>query len=225
MTRISSSAITDALVKLGMRADCAPPSIRTAFPGFSIDGPAAPITYLGSYDVVLETIDEAEPGSVLVVDNGGRSDEACVTVLTALEAHLAGLAGIVIWGCHRNTAQLVDVGIPIFSLGSHPRGPIRVPPASTPMRSALIDGVIVLPGDRVIADDDGTVFVSAETWYEVHDFARRIQSLEMERTVRMRGGASLREIIDFDEYLELRAKDPGYSLREHVRIRDSSIES
>lgn len=224
MTSISSAATADALIKMGMRAECAPADIRPAFPGYSISGPAAPITYLGSYDVVLEAIGEAEPGSILVIDNGGRSDEACVTVLTALEAHESGIAGIVIWGFHRDTSQLFDIGIPIFSLGAFPRGPLRVPPSSIPMRSALVGGVIVLPGDQVVADDDGIVFVPAESWDAAYGYASRITSLEAQRTEQMRGGASLRDIIDFDGYLAARAKHPGYSLREHVRLRDNSIE-
>jgi regulator of RNase E activity RraA len=42
-------------------------------------------------------------GDVLVVDNGGRLDEACVGDLVALEAKHAGVAGIAIWGLHRDT--------------------------------------------------------------------------------------------------------------------------
>ena len=43
----------------------------------------------------------AAPGDVLVVDNGGRLDEACVGDLVALEAQAAGVEGMVIWGLHR----------------------------------------------------------------------------------------------------------------------------
>jgi regulator of RNase E activity RraA len=42
---------------------------------------------------------------VLVVDNGGRLDEACAGDLVALEAQAAGLEGLVIWGLHRDTAS------------------------------------------------------------------------------------------------------------------------
>jgi hypothetical protein len=50
-------------------------------------------------DIFLEALEGAAPGNVLVVDNGGRLDEACVGDLVVLEAQAAGLEGIVIWGC------------------------------------------------------------------------------------------------------------------------------
>jgi regulator of RNase E activity RraA len=43
----------------------------------------------------------AQPGEVLVIDNGGRLDEGCIGDLTALEAENCGLTGIIVWGAHR----------------------------------------------------------------------------------------------------------------------------
>ena len=57
-----------------------------------------PARHAGSVDVFLEAFDRAAPGDVLVADNGGRLDEACIGDLIALEAQTAGLAGMVVWG-------------------------------------------------------------------------------------------------------------------------------
>ena len=65
---------------------------------------------------------------MLVVDNEGRLDEACVGDLMALEAAGAGLAGIVIWGLHRDSVEIREIGLPVFSLGSMPTGPLRLDP-------------------------------------------------------------------------------------------------
>jgi hypothetical protein len=48
-------------------------------------------------DIVLEALEAASPGEVLVIDNGASRDEVCIGDLTALEAKLAGLARLVIW--------------------------------------------------------------------------------------------------------------------------------
>ena len=49
--------------------------------------------HYGSVDVFLEAMEMASPGEVLVVDNAGRRDEACIGDLIALETKMEGLAG------------------------------------------------------------------------------------------------------------------------------------
>jgi regulator of RNase E activity RraA len=162
---------------------------------------------------------------VLVVDNGGRTDEACVGDLMALEASLAGFAGIVIWGLHRDTAQLREIGLPVVSLGSYPYGPRRVPPAGRAMRSAFIDGTPVVPGDLVIGDDDGVLFVGATRRDEVLELAGQIFAVESAQAERMRSGISLRSQLDYAAYRARQAAEPGYSLRDHLRERGGAVET
>lgn len=65
----------------------------------------------------LEALEESEAGDMLVVDNDGRLDEGCIGDLVAREVQGAGLAGIVIWGRHRGSCELAEIGLPLFSLG------------------------------------------------------------------------------------------------------------
>lgn len=224
MPDLATAPIADAALRLGVPLGHVPPAIRPLQPGRPMLGPAAPVTHLGSVDVVLEAIDDAPPGAVLVVDNGGRRDEACVGDLLALEAREAGLSGIVIWGLHRDTAQLRSIGLPVFSLGATPSGPRRVPPPGAAMRVAMLDGVRVAPGDPVAADDDGVLVVPAERSAEVLELAARIQATEQAQADRMAGGESLRAQLDFAGYRRRQADDPTYSLRRHLAERGGAIE-
>src|SRR6478735_9795458 len=221
----ATAAIADAAVRLGLAVGTAPVSLIALLPGRPFAGPAAPVTHLGSVDVLLETIDDAPPGAVLVVDNGGRDDEACVGDLMLLEAATAGMSGAVIWGRHRDTAQLRGIGLPLFSRGAHPFGPRRVPPAGTAMRSAFLDGVPVSPEDWIVADDDGVLVVGPLRRDELIAEAERIQRVEGAQSERMRGGVSLRDQLDFARYRTMQAADPTLTLRRYLAETGGAIET
>jgi hypothetical protein len=92
---LSTPLVADACIRLDVPLRAAPPGITAVIPGHRIAGRALPARHYGSVDVFLEAFAHAERGDVLVVDNGGRTDEACVGDLAVLEAEAAGLAGLV----------------------------------------------------------------------------------------------------------------------------------
>ena len=141
-----------------------------------------------------------------------------------LEAKLAGFAGIVVWGRHRDTAQLREIGLPLHSTGAYSAGPRRVPPAGAPMRSAFFDGVAVTESDTVVADDDGVLFVASDRYEEVCVTAAAIVATESAKSERMRAGESLRAQLDFAVYLAKQAADPTFTLRRHLADRGGAIE-
>lgn len=226
---LPTAAIADACVRLGVALRLGPASLVPLARGAVIAGRALPVTHLGSVDVFLEVIDDAVSngtanGGVLVVDNGGRDDEACVGDLVALEAREAGLAGIVIWGRHRDTAQILEMALPLWSLGGLPAGPRRVPPAGRAMRAAWLDGVEVTADDVIVADDDGVVVVAHDEWQRVADAAQQIQATELSQAARMRGGESLRAQLDFAGFRARQALEPELSLRRYLTERGGAIE-
>jgi regulator of RNase E activity RraA len=221
---LTTAHVADALVRLGLPVRCAPPGIRPVLPGLRVAGPARPVRHSGSVDVFLEALQLARPGEVLVVDNGGRHDEACVGDLVALEVARAGLAAIVIWGLHRDTAELREIGLPVFSGGSLPTGPLRLDAQeSDALVSARLGAHRVTVDDLVLADDDGVVLVPRAAAGEVSVVAAGIRDTERGQAERMRGGTSLREQTRFDAYLADRAAT-GMTFRQHLRRLGGAIE-
>ncbi|SIM64062.1 RraA family protein [Micromonospora cremea] len=222
---LSTALVADACVRLGVPVRVAPPGIRAVVSGERVAGRVLPARHYGSVDVFLEAFERAEPGDVLVIDNGGRSDEACVGDLAVLEAGAAGVSGVVIWGLHRDTAELIEIGLPVFSYGSCPLGPSRLDdrePAA--LASARFGGYEVDRVDLVFGDDDGVLFVPADRGGEVLATAAEIRRVEREQAARIPAGETLRRQTVFADYLRRRAEDPSYTFRRHLRRIGGAIE-
>ena len=222
---LSTPLIADAALRLKIPLRISPPGIRPVINTQRLAGSALPVRHFGSVDVFLEAMQGAQPGQVLVIDNGGRLDEGCIGDLTALEAENCGLAGIVVWGVHRDTPELRRIGLPIFSYGACPCGPQRLDPRDpSALRSARFGNFLVESGDVVFADDDGCLFVAAERVDELLSVAREIWQRERHQADAIKSGHSLREQLAFARYLEKRAADPSYTFREHLRKISGAIE-
>ncbi|MFI8962935.1 RraA family protein [Streptomyces sp. NPDC053493] len=223
---LSTPLVADACVRLGVPLRAAPAGILPVLPGRRLAGRALPVRHYGSVDVFLEAFAEhAAPGDVLVIDNEGRRDEACIGDLAVLEAAAAGVAGVVVWGLHRDTPDLVSIGLPVFSYGSYAPGPVRLDPRGPEaLSTALFGEHTVGPDDVVFADDDGVVFVARADLDEVLGTAESLFRTERNQAERIRAGETLRDQTRFAEYLERRALDPEYSFRRHLREVGGAIE-
>jgi 4-hydroxy-4-methyl-2-oxoglutarate aldolase len=222
---LTTPLLADACLRVGATLRAAPPGIAPIVSGQRLAGRALPSRHHGSVDVFLEALTAAAPGDVLVVDNGGRTDEACVGDLVVLEASAAEVSGLVVWGLHRDTPELVQVGLPVFSYGSFPPGPVRLDDREPEeLASARFGAHVVTRDDVVFADDDGVLFVPADRVEEVLATARGIGVTERAQAERIRAGETLRRQTAFDEYLARREADPAYTFRQHLRRIGGEIE-
>ena len=219
---LTTAHVADGILRVGLEVRCAPAGIQAREPGGRLAGRVLPARHSGSVDVFLEAITFAAAGDVLVVDNGGRVDESCVGDLVALEAASAGLSGILIWGLNRDSADLRDIDIPVFSLGTIPTGPLHmIERPEDALSAAFIGEWIVTSEDVVFGDDDGALFVPASRVDAVLSAAEGIRDTERRQAELIRSGTSLRSQVDFDRYL---ATEPRSSFREHLRTVGGEIE-
>jgi len=222
---LSTPLVADACVRAGVPLRVAPPGIGAVIPGQRVAGRALPARHYGSVDVFLEALGGAADGDVLVVDNGGRDDEACIGDLVVLEAQAAGVSGVVVWGLHRDTAELTQIALPVFSYGRCPAGPVRLDEQEqAALVSARFGACLVTRDDLVFGDDDGVLFIASGQAGAILAAARQISEVERDQADKIQAGHTLRQQTAFSEYLARRAAEPSYTFRRHLRRIGGAIE-
>jgi len=174
------------------------PGIRAIVPDVRMAGPALTVVAQDDHLPVFSALDEAEPGDVLVVVNGGGR-RAVVGELFATEAKRRGLAGIVVDGLCRDVAGLRRLGLPFFARGTMPAS------GSTVSRAALrqrvrCGGVDVGPGDVVFGDDDGLVIAPPDRLAAALEGGEAIARAERAMLAAMAEGRPLHDLTSYAEH-------------------------
>jgi regulator of RNase E activity RraA len=103
-----------------------------------------------------QSYDLLRPGDVLVVDGGGDLNQALVGEIMLRRAQMQGVAGFVVDGAVRDVGAFVSAEFPCFARGVTHRGPYKFGPGEINVPVA-IDGMVVMPGDLVLGDEDGVI--------------------------------------------------------------------
>ena len=111
------------------------------------------------YGPVHHAIAVAERGDIIVVAAGGRKDPAIIGELLSGAARRKGIAGVVVDGAVRDVARIGQWSdFHVFTRWITPRGPSSME-RGTVNEPVVFGGIAVAPGDLVIGDDDGLVFI------------------------------------------------------------------
>jgi 4-hydroxy-4-methyl-2-oxoglutarate aldolase len=188
---------TTTLIDAGKDLRVLDPALRPIAPGRKLVGRAVTVAANGGLLPVLDGLERAGAGDVLVVDGGG-APPALAGELFASEARRRGLAGIVIDGYCRDTSELRTIDLPFFARGAVPNafGPGAVPGPIGPVRCG---GVEIAPGDVLVGDDDGIVAGTAAELEAALDAAEALQATERSILAGIRAGTSLFDRIERHE--------------------------
>jgi 4-hydroxy-4-methyl-2-oxoglutarate aldolase len=191
--KFATATISDAQKSLGIMR----PNIKALAPGMRMVGPAHTVKcYPGSIITVHKALLEARPGDVLVVDGEGDDRGALFGELMTLQALRNGLAGIVVDGPVRDRNAVVESGFAVFAACLNPRVGSNRRVGETQI-SVQCGGVVVRPGDLILADDDGVAVVAPEHAPAVLDAAEAIKRKEVGYREAMAAGQQLADLIGF----------------------------
>ena len=116
---------------------------------------------LGDNAMFHRALDIAQPGDVVVVDNGGCVERSIAGEMMMTYAAMKGIAGWVVNGSLRDLDGLRKCPMPIYCKAITPQGPYKNGPGEINV-PVCCGGVAVLPGDIAVGDDDGVVFIRKE---------------------------------------------------------------
>jgi 4-hydroxy-4-methyl-2-oxoglutarate aldolase len=162
--RLYVPVVADVLDALGYRNQVMRADVRPLFPeahaaGFALTVqtvPARELAPAAPYAGELAAVDALGQDDVMVVST---CDGSFWGELLSTAASYRGCTGVVIDGYTRDTRAIMAMGFPVFCRGIHPSdslGRLDVAGHNLPITCG---GVLVLPGDLVLADHDGVVIV------------------------------------------------------------------
>ena len=129
-------------------------------PGTALLGTALTVrTRPGDNLMIHKALQLGKPGDVLVIDGAGALDRALFGDIMKNVAKMRGFAGVVIDGAIRDAAAYREDSFPCYARGVCHRGPYKDGPGEINV-PVTIGGVVVNPGDIVVGDDDGLVFIA-----------------------------------------------------------------
>jgi 4-hydroxy-4-methyl-2-oxoglutarate aldolase len=223
---VATAQVVDACMRLKLPYRIAPVGITPVLAqSITIYGKCIPVRHYGSVDIFLEVLELTETKGILVIDNGGRLDEACIGDLVVLEAKQAGIQGIAVWGLHRDTNDLLAINLPVWSYGCYPSGPARLDQREPDaLKNARFGNFIVTADDIVFLDQDGIVFIDGAHFDQIFETAKSIRKTERRQATLATEGISMREQFQFRSYLQKREVDGGHTFRAHLASLSKSIE-
>lgn len=123
-------------------------------------GPVATLKVFEDNALVRSTLEQPGAGRVLVVDGGGSLRCALVGGQLGALGVRNGWAGILVYGCVRDRAELAALTIGVKALAAHPRKSEKGLHSAHADRVVEFAGVRFTPGAWLYADADGIVVAS-----------------------------------------------------------------
>jgi regulator of RNase E activity RraA len=197
--QLDTCVVSDALDKLGFTGVA--PGLARLSTDSKITGPVLTVRLETANGRTAErhlctaAIEAAKPGEIIVVEHHSRSDCAGWGGILSRAAGMRKIAGVIIDGICRDIDESRELGFPVFARGVLPvtaRGRVIETEFNTPV---IIGSITVRPGDWVIADGSGVVFIAAEKLQAVMEQAEKLVAREAELIADIESGTPVSQVM------------------------------